>query len=112
MSLNVKITDKAMRDRLADQLVKARAQIAEMAANLSAQHSPKSPHLKALVRSARSDASDLARFIRDWDKADRARAQREAGDRRSKRRGSAKWEGGDSVAKPRTRRKPTAVRGD
>jgi hypothetical protein len=112
MALNVKITDKAMRDRLADQLVRLRAQIVEMAANSSGPRSDKSPHLKALVAGARSDCNDLARSIRDWDKAQRSAAQGEAGNRRRKRRATAKGQGGDRVAKRRPDRAAAPVRGD
>ena len=111
MALNVKITDRAMRDRLVDQLARLDDQIAEMAGN-PAQRYAKSPHLRALVASARSDRRDLARSIRDWDKSARTAAQGEAGNRRRKRRASAKGQGGDGLAKPRTRRATAPVRGD
>lgn len=76
MTLNVTIADRAQRDRFQADLKRMRAQTKEMAA-AGPEPRQRPGHHRAIVRSARANARDLAAAIKEWDAANpRPRAQR------------------------------------
>jgi len=97
--LNVTITDRAMRDRLASDLKRMRDQIAEMKAQPPNPKAGRAIHHAAALRSAKSDARDLSGHIRKWDAANRTAAKTARGKGRQLRRGATQGPGDHGLAK-------------
>ena len=85
MSLNVKIVDRAARNRLHHDLLRMREQIASLADGKARPNAAPSwvGHQTAILKSARGNARDLAAAIKDWDRRNPVKRQRRAKGKRA-----------------------------
>ncbi len=110
MPFKVTIFDTVQRDRLALDLERMRDQIKSLAASGPGPRLHKAHH-HAILRSARSNARDLAGAIREFDKRGPA-AKGPGGDKRDGGRGVAQRQGAGRVAESRAVGKSAPVASD